>query len=67
MIKSIVPCVQTGIKKCTNYLHHDYNGEKIQYNDINYIRVMNTMLDYLIIDDGEEENVQHENIRKMIE
>ena len=31
------------------------------------LETMNTMLDHLITDDGEEENQHHKNIRKMIE
>jgi len=31
------------------------------------LETMNTMLDHLITDDGEEENQNHKNIRKMIE
>ena len=31
------------------------------------LETMNTMLDHLIKDDGEEENQNHKNIRKMIE
>ena len=30
------------------------------------LETMNTMLDHLITDDGEEENQHHKNIRKMI-